>query len=151
MLQPVLTDIRSNVLGPLDEPDRSEGHTLIDLGGDEFTAGRPHPMIDYSLRNRRILEEARDPETAVILLDVVLGYGSNMTPAEELAPVIREVRGLDAPPIVIFHVCGTDSDPQQRAGVVQALQDAGGVYAPSNAAAVTLAGKIIENIGTGGR
>lgn len=149
MLQPMLSSIRSNVLGALDDPDKSEGHTLIDLGGDEFTAGRPHPMIDYSLRNRRILEEARDPETAVILLDVVLGYGSNMTPAEELEPVIREVCGLDAPPIVIFHVCGTDSDPQQRDRVVQALRDAGGVYAPSNAAAVTLAGQIIERIGKG--
>ncbi len=151
MLQPMLSDILSNVLGPLDDPDKSVGHTIIDLGGDEFTAGRPHPMIDYSLRNRRILEEARDPETAVILLDVVLGYGSNMTPAEELTPVIREVCGLDAPPIVIFHVCGTDGDPQQRARVVQALKDAGGVYAPSNAAAVTLAGKIIEQMGKGGR
>ena len=63
----------------------SQKNTLIDLGEDEFTVGRPHPMIDYSLRNRRILEEAADPETAVILLDVVLGYGSNPDPAAELA------------------------------------------------------------------
>ena len=62
----------------------SQKNTVIDLGEDEFTVGRPHPMIDYSLRNRRILEEAADPGTAVILLDVVLGYGSNPDPAAEI-------------------------------------------------------------------
>ena len=63
------------------------------LGEDEFTVGRPHPMIDYSLRNRRILEEAADPETAVILLDVVLGYGANPDPAAELGSVSAKPRG----------------------------------------------------------
>jgi len=55
---------------------KSKEHTIIDLGEDEFTSGRPHPMIDFSLRNKRIVQEAQDPETKVILLDVVLGYGS---------------------------------------------------------------------------
>lgn len=146
LLQPLLKDIRSNVSEPLSNPDKSEGHTIVDLGGDEFTAGRPHPMIDYSLRNRRILDEARDPETAAILLDVVLGYGSNMTPGEELAPVIREVCEMDDPPVVVFHVCGTDDDPQARDRVIALLKEAGGVYAPSNASAVMMAGKIIERI-----
>ena len=68
----------------------SQRNTVIDLGEDEFTVGRPHPMIDYSLRNRRILEEAADPATAVILLDVVLGYGSNPDPAAELTGVLRK-------------------------------------------------------------
>lgn len=144
LLQPLLRDIRSNISEPLSDPDKSEGHTIVDLGGDEYTAGRPHPMIDYSLRNRRILEEARDQETAVILLDVVLGYGSNMTPGEELAPVIREVCASEHPPVVVFHVCGTDDDPQNRAGVIQVLKAAGAVYAESNAAAVALAGLIVE-------
>ena len=58
----------------------SQKHSVIDLGEDEFTVGRPHPMIDYSLRNRRILVEAADPETAVVLLDVVLGYGAHPDP-----------------------------------------------------------------------
>jgi FdrA protein len=68
----------------------SQKHSVIDLGEDEFTVGRPHPMIDYSLRNRRILVEADDPETAVILLDVVLGYGSHPDPAAELSSVVRQ-------------------------------------------------------------
>ncbi len=62
----------------------SQQHTVIDLGEDEFTVGRPHPMIDYSLRNRRILQEAADPETAVILLDVVLGCGAESGPRRRI-------------------------------------------------------------------
>ena len=61
---------------PLKDMWKSEGHTLVDLGDDVFTRGRPHPMIDYRLRTERIVQEARDPETAVLLLDVVLGFGS---------------------------------------------------------------------------
>jgi hypothetical protein len=66
----------------LDNVWKSRENTVVDLGEDEFTVGRPHPMIDFMLRNKRIVEEAKDPRTAVILLDVVLGYGSNMTPGE---------------------------------------------------------------------
>jgi FdrA protein len=58
----------------------STGHVCIDFGEDEFTVGRPHPMLDFRFRNDRIVQEARDPETAVILLDLVLGYGANANP-----------------------------------------------------------------------
>ncbi|HYI88067.1 MAG TPA: acyl-CoA synthetase FdrA, partial [Burkholderiales bacterium] len=61
----------------LADPWKSKEHTLVDLGDDVFTRGRPHPMIDHRLRNERLLEEAADPTVAVILLDVVLGYGSH--------------------------------------------------------------------------
>lgn len=144
LLESTLPNIHSNIIESLNDPDKSEGHTLVDLGADEYTSGRPHPMIDYSLRNRRIIEEANDPETAVILLDVVLGYGSNRKPAEELAPVIRDVCAMNAGPVVVFHVCGTADDPQRRDHVMQALAEAGGILAESNAAAVKLAGMIVE-------
>ncbi len=88
---------------------KSQKNTVIDLGEDEFTVGRPHPMIDYSLRNRRITREANDPETAVILLDVVLGYGSNADPASELSGVIREACKRVC---VVCSITGTDRDPQ---------------------------------------
>ena len=70
--------------------------TSYDLGEDEFTQGRLHPMIDPSLRNRRIVQEAGDPSTAVILLDIVLGYGSNMDPAGELLPAIQQAQKIAA-------------------------------------------------------
>ena len=71
---------------------QSVGHTVVDLGDDEFTRGRPHPMIDQTLRNERILKEAADPSVAVILLDVVLGYGAHPDPATAIAAVIAKAR-----------------------------------------------------------
>jgi FdrA protein len=120
---------------------KSQKNTLIDLGEDEFTVGRPHPMIDYSLRNKRILQEAEDPETAVILLDVVLGYGSNPDPAAELTGVIREACRRVS---VVCSITGTDKDPQNRSRVKTALRKAGAIVMPSNAAACKLAGSIIQ-------
>jgi FdrA protein len=122
----------------------SRRHTLIDLGEDEFTVGRPHPMIDYSLRNRRILEEAADPATAVILLDVVLGYGSNPNPAAELGSVLRRAARKTS---VVCSITGTDQDPQNRSRVEAALRKAGAIVMPSNAAACKLAGHIIQGLG----
>jgi FdrA protein len=120
---------------------KSQKNTFLDLGEDEFTVGRPHPMIDYSLRNKRILEEAADPETAVILLDVVLGYGSHPDPTSEFAGVIREVSRKVA---VVCSITGTDKDPQNRSKVAAALKKAGAIVMPSNAAACKLAGSIVQ-------
>lgn len=122
---------------------QSEKNTVIDLGEDEFTAGRPHPMIDFSLRNKKIVQESKDPEVAVILLDVVLGYGSNMIPAEELEPVIRDACQRV---VVVCSVTGTDRDPQNRSMVVKVLSDAGAIVMPTNAAACKLAGNIIKKL-----
>src|SRR5262249_12392139 len=121
-------------------------HVCLDLGADTFTVGRPHPMIDPSLRAERLLLEAADPETAVILLDVVLGYGAHPDPAGALVPAISEARqragvGGRALPIVAS-VCGTDGDPQNRAAQVARLAAAGVLVAPSNAAAARWAGQI---------
>lgn len=127
---------------------KSEKHTIIDLGDDEFTIGKPHPMIDYSTRNKRILAEANDPETAVILLDVVLGYGSNMDPLSELIPVIKEVKKFTSQQKkylpVICSVTGTEKDPQNRTTVAAALKAEGALVMESNAAASKLAKFLIE-------
>lgn len=122
---------------------KSREHCLLDLGDDAFTVGRPHPMIDFGLRCKRILQEARDPETAVILLDVVLGWGSNIDPAGELVPVLREARKTaeDARRrlLVVCSVTGTEGDPQTRSKVEKRLKEAGALVLPTNAAACRLA------------
>ena len=125
---------------------KSRGHSLIDLGDDEFTRGRPHPMIDFRLRNERILAEARDAEVAVILLDVVLGYGAHPDPAAELAPVLEKARALARKAgrklALVGFVCGTEDDPQGLARQEHALRAAGMVLTGSNAQAARLAGAI---------
>lgn len=136
--------------GGLALPDstRSLGHTAVDLGEEEFTVGRPHPMIDNNLRIRRLLQEARDPETAVILLDVVLGYGAHPDPASELAPAVRQARELAAAEgrnlPVVASVTGTDGDPQGLRRTIAALETAGAIVCDSNAAAAQLTGMIVS-------
>ena len=152
ILQGVVGDCYSNTpLKPelkLEDAKKSAGHCLVDLGDDEFTRGRPHPMIDYTLRRERIIQEAEDAETAVVLLDVVLGYGSHPDPARELVPAIEKARKLAgasgrALPFVAS-ITGTDSDPQNRSRQKAALEDAGVLIAPTNARAARLAGVIAK-------
>lgn len=101
---------------------KSEGDSFIDMGADDFTVGRPHPMIDYSLRLRKIVEEAQDPATAIILLDIVLGYGAHPDPASELVPILTS---LPAGLAVVCHVLGTDLDPQVASQQIQAIAQTG--------------------------
>jgi hypothetical protein len=124
---------------PLKDAWKSEKHTVIDLGEDEFTVGKPHPMIDFSTRNKRIMEEAKDKETAVLLLDLVLGYGANMNPLPELIPVIEKIK---VP--IVCSVTGTDQDPQNKGKVVEALKNAGVIVCRSNAEASKLCKRIIS-------
>ena len=122
-------------------------HEIVDLGDDEYTVGRPHPMIDPRLRNEHLAAAAADPSTAVILLDVVLGYGANPDPAGALASAIRAARDDAAREgrqfVVVASVCGTSSDPQGLDTQEARLADAGVILAPSNARAAVLAARIV--------
>jgi FdrA protein len=138
-----LGPIRSNVaLRPewmTAASDREPGHLMIDFGDDVLTAGRPHPMIDQSLRIDRLADEAVDPGTAVIMLDVVLGHGANRDPAGELAPVIA----ASAVPVVVSLI-GTKADPQGLDGQAHLLQDAGAHVFASNAQAARFACSLVS-------
>jgi succinyl-CoA synthetase alpha subunit len=130
----------------IEDPWKSREHTLIDLGDDVFTRGRPHPMIDLRLRNERMLEEAADPQVAVILLDVVLGYGSHPDPAAEIVPVLMKIKKKTHSPAIVASVCGTDEDPQGLERQETALRDAGVLLTESNASAARLAGAIVAKL-----
>jgi succinyl-CoA synthetase alpha subunit len=146
-LSPVFSNTPVGKAAALSDVWKSLGNTLVDLGDDVFTRGRPHPMIDHRLRNERIRKEAADPETAVILLDFVLGYGSHMDPAGEIVPAIRDARRRAARArrnvVFVGFVCGTEGDPQGLARQEAALRDAGMILMPSNAQAVRLAARIV--------
>ncbi len=125
----------------------SRDHTAIDLGADEFTVGRPHPMIDFAARTERLLAEAHDPSVAAIVLDVVLGYGANADPAGELAPAVREARAIAARAgrelAVLGFVCGTGDDPQGLAVQAAKLREEGVILAGGSTAAARLAARIV--------
>jgi succinyl-CoA synthetase alpha subunit len=133
---------------PLPDSSKSIGHTAVDLGEEEFTVGRPHPMIDNDLRIRRLLQEARDPETAVIMLDVVLGYGAHPDPASELGPAIIQACDLAKASgrelNVVASVTGTEGDPQGLAQTIDCLEEAEVIICSSNASAARLAGMIVS-------
>ncbi len=125
----------------------SREHTAIDLGADEFTLGRPHPMIDFSQRRERLLQEARDPGVAAVVLDVVLGYGAHADPASELAPAVREARAIAAREgrnlLVLGFLCGTEADPQGLAGQGEKLTEAGMQLLPNSTAAARFAARSV--------
>ena len=122
-------------------------HEIVDLGDDEYTVGRPHPMIDPRLRNEHLAAATRDPSTAVILLDVVLGYGAHADPAGALASAIETTREEAARDgrrfAVVASVCGTSGDPQNLIAQEDRLAEAGVLLAPSNAQAAALAARIV--------
>jgi FdrA protein len=120
-------------------------HTCVDLGEEEFTVGRPHPMIDNDLRIRRLRQEANDPEVAVIMFDVVIGYGAHPDPASELGPAIRQARQqAKRELIIVASVTGTEHDPQRLSAQVAALRAAGAIVCDSNAAAAKLVALIVR-------
>ena len=113
------------------------GHFMIDLGADEYTRGRPHPMIDPSVRDTALDDALADASVAVVLLDLVLGFGAHGDPAGHLA---RRLEGRPAEgPIIIASVTGTEDDPQPRSAQVAKLEAVGVLVAPSNAQAAELA------------
>ncbi|MEX2250774.1 MAG: protein FdrA [Acidimicrobiia bacterium] len=117
----------------------SDSHICLDLGEEEYTKGRPHPMIDPEGRLEWIRRDGSRPETAVVLLDVVLGYGGHDDPAGQLAPACAELMAIEGGPQVVAYVLGTDSDPQGIVSQRRQLEDAGCIVAPTNARAALMA------------
>ena len=113
------------------------GHTIIDLGDDEYTQGRPHPMIEPSVRDAPLLAALSDKDAGVVLIDLVLGHGGHADPASYISAVLEKAPA--ARPLVIASVTGTKSDPQDWGYQRTLLSSAGVVLALSNAEAVRLA------------
>lgn len=134
-------------MGALSDPWRSQAHTLVDMGAEMFTQGRPHPMIDPALRRERILAEAEDPEVAVLLLDFILGYNASPDPVGDLLGAIRQAklraRRRGGFLSIVASVCGTEGDPQDLRKQVGLLEEAGVVVLPSNAQAALFARTLV--------
>ncbi|MGH7902350.1 MAG: acyl-CoA synthetase FdrA, partial [Thermodesulfobacteriota bacterium] len=150
VLTPILGKIFSNK--PLIEEmkladsNKSKRHTCLDLGDDEYTVGRLHPMIDSTLRSERLIKEALDKDVAVFLFDVVLGYAASPDPAGDLLPAIIEARNAARKKgrsiALVAHVCGTDRDPQVLGTQEEKLKRGGVLVLPNNASASRVAGWI---------
>jgi succinyl-CoA synthetase alpha subunit len=133
----------------LADPLRSVAHTLVDMGAEMFTAGRPHPMIDATLRRERLLQEAEDPQVAVLLLDFILGYNASPDPVGDLLDAIsqakRAARQRGGFLSVVASVCGTDDDPQDLRKQTMALEEAGVLVLPSSAEAALFSVTLVQS------
>ena len=134
----------------LSDSNLSVEDSIVDLGEEEFTAGRAHPMIDPTVRQLRLVEEARDRDVAIVMMDVMLGYGSHPDPAGAMLGAIREARqiaksdGRSIP--ILAHVCGTEQDPQPLSQQIKKLEEAGVHVFPTNAM-MAIAGALIARRG----
>jgi FdrA protein len=151
LLREALGDVASNLDGTW-QPASDTAHAVLDLGAEEYTSGRPHPMIDPTVRCQQLLEIARQPAVAVVLCDVILGWGAHADPATALVEAWEEAQALAGSAgrrlVGIATVCGTPSDPQGYARQCQVLRDHGWWLADSNAQAVRLAGAVVRPPGT---
>ncbi len=131
--------------------DAFAGHVFLDLGEDDYTRGRPHPMIDPEQRNALVRAQGAAADAAVILFDVVLGYGSHADPAAAFAGALADAqataRAAGRELLPIGHVCGTDGDPQDRARQVRTLEAAGALIVGSNVEAALLAARVAQRPG----
>ncbi len=132
---------------------RSEEHTLLDMGTDDFTVGKPHPMIDSRLRRERVLAEGNDPRVAILLLDFVLGFNASPDPASELVSAIEEAKGeakkRDGSLSVVASICGTEGDPQNFGQQVKVLEEAEVTVFPSSGQAAQFCALLTATLAEG--
>lgn len=132
----VYSNIQQDPSKVLGATDASRAHTFLDMGDDDFTNGRPHPMIDPSLRLQRLVEEAKDPSVGVIAMDFVLGYGSHEDPVGVTLDAIAEAKATAAARghhlEVLGYVLGTELDTPSIADQVAQLEAAGVTIASSS-------------------
>lgn len=131
----VYSNIAKDPAYRLEDVGRSREHTFIDFGDDDFTRGRPHPMIDPSLRIERLLQEARDPSVGVIVLDFILGFGSHEDPVGVTLPAILQSQALARSEgrhlEILAYVLGTEDDTPSLSEQTRKLTDAGVTLASS--------------------
>jgi FdrA protein len=145
-LEGIYSNITSDPDYVLKNVEVSFKNTVIDMGEDYFTDGMPHPMIDPRLRSERLIQEIQDPDTAILLLDCVIGYGSHEDPAGTLVMAINKAMTYATHPVtIIASVCGTAADSQNRAEQENKLRSAGVIVMDTNAQAAKLASNLITS------
>ncbi len=132
----VYSNIQPDPTKRLADINVSQAHTFLDFGDDDFTNGKPHPMIDPTNRISRLLQEARDPEVGVIVMDFVLGFGSHEDPVGVMIEAIKEAQAIaradNRPLEILGYVLGTDQDTPSLSQQCQLLTDAGVIWASSS-------------------
>lgn len=149
LLLPLIGEISSNTpvkgCSKMTDLYKSSGNCIIDLGDDDFTRGKAHPMIDPGYRCERMLDEIADEKVGLIMFDVVLGYGSHPDMASEMVGSIEAGRKKSGRnPLMAACICGTEQDPQNYEKQKALLEEAGVFVFPTNVAMVKFAAACLE-------
>lgn len=146
----VYSNVSKKEENKLKNPFESKENTIIDLGDDVFTQGKPHPMIDPSIRNSRILQEAKDKEVAIIMLDFELGFGSNKDPVGLSFDTInkaKEIAKEDGREIIfIGYILSTEVEKQDVSKQRELLKSMNIILANTNAEAAKIADSILKEL-----
>ena len=124
-LGPLASNLKAPGVEPLADPNRSFGHTVVDLGDDVLTVGRLHPMMDLESTRKRLLRESEDPHTGALLFDVVLGDGAHQDPLAELESALQEIHTRRPRLPLLAVVVGSPEDPQDLDTVKERLEEIG--------------------------
>ena len=132
----------------LENPDNSHEHTIVDMGDEHYTLGKPHPMIDGTERVKRILAEAEDPSMAILLLDFIFGYNTSNDPVGELMEALQQAKAIKSKDggelTIVASVCGTRDDHQDIDLQIKMLKECGAVVFPSNARAAAFCRRLLD-------
>ena len=126
----------------LADSEQSEGHAILDLGAEDFTAKAPHPVFDPGLRLQRLRKELEDPAVGVILLDFITGPGVAADPITAFAQECAKHPEI----VFISTICGSAEDPQNVAEKEKLLQDAGVIVVKSNYQSAKLASAMMNEL-----
>ena len=152
LLQEFVPTMHSNIkfgkVHILEDRHQSVENSLVDMGDEVFTKGKPHPVMDPSILVERMIQEAHDPETGVILFDLLYGHAIHPDPVGAMEEALREIQRIEREEgrhiCVIAALCGTDIEPQDVADQARRLKEYGVLLQPSNAKAALLAGLIVS-------
>lgn len=154
LLQEMISDLYSNInfghVTMMENRHVSTKNCLVDMGDEEFTVGKPHPVMDPSILNDRLVQEGSDPDTVILLFDLLLGYGVHEDPAGTIADSLRQIREKTEAEgrhiCMIASICGTDLDPQDYQKQKMTLEDLGVIVLESNGRAALLSGLIAKEV-----
>lgn len=152
LLQEFVPTMHSNIkfgkVHLLEDRHQSLENSLVDMGDEVFTKGKPHPVMDPSILVDRMIQEARDPQTGVILFDLLYGHAIHADPVGAMEDALKEIQRIEKEEgrhiCVIASLCGTDIEPQNVAEQAERLKKYGVILQPSNAKAALLAGLIVS-------
>ena len=152
LLQAFVPTMHSNIkfgkVHLLEDRYHSLENSLVDMGDEVFTKGKPHPVMDPSILVDRMIQEAHDPQVGVILFDLLYGHAIHPDPVGAIEDALREIRRIEQEEkrhiCVIASLCGTDIEPQDVADQARRLEEYGVILQPSNAKAALLAGLIVS-------